>query len=86
LGTRWGWTAAVTDLNKTQNLFVRKELRLYNILVKFRVHLKLVRPIKICLNGTGGKVRAGKHLPHAPTVYNSLKQGDDLSSLLYTFA
>jgi hypothetical protein len=36
---------------------------LYNILIEFGAPMKLVRPIKMCLNETYSKVRTGKHLP-----------------------
>jgi hypothetical protein len=35
---------------------------LYNILIEFGVPMKLVRPIKMCLTETYGKVHVGKHL------------------------
>jgi hypothetical protein len=40
---------------------VRREV-LYNILIEFRVPMKLVRLIKICLNEIYSKVRIGTHL------------------------
>jgi hypothetical protein len=40
---------------------VRRE-GLYNILIGFRVPMKLVSLIKMCLNETYSKVRIGKHL------------------------
>jgi hypothetical protein len=38
---------------------VRREV-LYNILIEFGIAMKLIRPIKMCLNETYGKVRIGK--------------------------
>jgi hypothetical protein len=40
---------------------IREEV-LYNILIEFRVPMKLVRLIKMCLNETYSKVCLGKHL------------------------
>jgi hypothetical protein len=60
---------------------VRREV-LYNILIKFGVPMKLVRLIKMCLNGTYSKVHIGKNF----RIQNGLKQGDALSLLLFNFA
>jgi hypothetical protein len=59
---------------------------LYNILIEFRVPMKLVRLIKMCLNETYSKVRIGKHLPDNFPIQNGLKQRDALSPLLLNFA
>jgi hypothetical protein len=50
--------------------------------------MKLVRLIKMCLNGTytSSKVRIGKHLSDSFPIQNGLKQGDALSPLLPNFA
>jgi hypothetical protein len=53
--------------------------------VKFGVHMKLVRPIKICLNETYRKVRICKYFTVSFLIKNSLKQGDSLSALLFNF-
>jgi hypothetical protein len=71
------------DLKKTYDS-VRREV-LYNILIEFRVPMKLVRLIKMCLNETYSKVRIGKHLSDSFLIQNGLKQGDDLSPLLSNF-
>jgi hypothetical protein len=59
---------------------------LYNILIEFGVPMKLVRLIKMCLNETYSKVCIGKHLSESFPIQNGLKQGDDLSPLLFNFA
>jgi len=64
---------------------VRREL-LHNILIEFRIPMKLVRLIKMCLTETYSRVRAGKNLSDMCPIRNGLKQGDALSPLLYNFA
>jgi hypothetical protein len=59
---------------------------LYNILIKLGVYMKLVRLIKMCLNGTYSKVRIGKHSPDKFPILNDQKQGDASSPLLFNFA
>jgi sorting nexin-29 len=63
---------------------IKREV-LYNILVEFGMPKELVRLIKACLNETYSKVRIGKLLSDKFPVQNGLKQGDTLSSLLFTF-
>jgi hypothetical protein len=57
-----------------------------NILIEFRVPIKLVRLTDMCLNKTNSKVHIGKHLPNKFPFQNGLKQGDALSPLLVNFA
>jgi hypothetical protein len=64
---------------------VRREA-LYNILIDFGIHRKLVGLIKMCLNETYSRVRIGKNLSDKFSIKNSLKQGDALSLLLLNFA
>jgi hypothetical protein len=49
---------------------------LYSILIEFGVPMKLVRLIKICLNGTYSKDSIGKHLSDSFPIQNGLKQED----------
>jgi hypothetical protein len=72
------------DFKKAYDL-VRREV-LYNILIEFGISMKLVKPIKMCLNETFNKVRVGKHLSDKFLIQNDLKQGGDLSLLLFNFA
>ena len=64
---------------------VRKEV-LCNILIEFGIPMKLVRLIKMCLNGTYSRVRVGKHLSDVFPIRNGLKQGDALLPLLFNTA
>ena len=48
--------------------------------------MKLVRLIKMCLNGTYSRVRVGKHLSDVFPIRNGLKEGDALSPLLFNCA
>jgi hypothetical protein len=56
---------------------VKREV-LYNILLEFSIHKKLVRIIKICLNEIYSKVHVCKLLSDKFPTQNGLKQGDDL--------
>jgi hypothetical protein len=60
--------------------------KMYNILIKFWIPMKLVRLIKMCLNETYSKVCIGKYLSDSFPTQNGLKQGDALSPLLFNFA
>jgi hypothetical protein len=48
--------------------------------------MKLVRLIKMCLNGTYSKVHIGKHLSDNFPIQNGLKQGNAGSPLCFNFA
>jgi hypothetical protein len=63
----------------------RREI-LYNILIELGLPMKLVRWIQMCLNETYSKVCIGIHMFDSFPIQNSLKQGDDLSPLLFNFA
>jgi hypothetical protein len=64
---------------------VRREV-LYNILIEFRIPMKLVRSIKMRLNETYSRFRVGKHLSDTFLIKHGLKQGDARSPLLLNFA
>jgi hypothetical protein len=63
---------------------VRREV-LYNTLIEFRVPMKLVGRIKMCLNKTY-KIRISKYLYVSSPIQNGLKQGCALSPLFFNFA
>jgi hypothetical protein len=54
---------------------VRRDI-VYTILTEFGVPMKLVRRIKMCLNGTYSKVRIGMHLSDMFPTKNGLEKGD----------
>jgi len=60
---------------------VRREV-LYDILIEFRIPMKLVRLIKMCLTAMYSTVRVGKNLSDMFHTRNGLKQGDALRPLL----
>ena len=58
---------------------------LYNILIRFAVHIKMVRLINMCLNEMYSRVKMGKHLSDMLPIKNVLKQLGALSPLLFRF-
>ena len=88
LEKKWEYSEAVHQLFidfKKAYVSTRRKL-LYNFLIEFGIPMKLVRLIKMCLNETYSRVWVGKHLSDMFPIKNGLKQGDDLSSLLFNFA
>jgi hypothetical protein len=79
-----GWCISYIDFKKAYDS-VTKEV-LYNILLEFGILKKLVRLVKMYLNEAYNKVRVGKLLSDKFPIQNGLKQGDDLSPLLFNFA
>jgi hypothetical protein len=71
----------ISDSKKVYDT-VRKKV-LCNILVEFGIPMKLVRLIKMCLNGKYSRVRVGKHLSDMFPIMNGLKQGDALLPLFF---
>jgi hypothetical protein len=57
----------------------------YSVLFEFRIPMKLIRLIKMCLNETYSSAWVGKHLSDIP-IRNGWKQGDALSPFLFNFA
>ena len=64
---------------------VRREV-LYNILIESGIPMKLVSLIKMCLNESYSRVRAGKHLSDMFPIRNGLKPGEALPPLIFNFA
>jgi hypothetical protein len=58
----------------------------YSILTEFGIPVKLVRPIKVCLNKTYCMVYIGKNLSDAFPIQNCLKEEATSSPLLFNFA
>ena len=54
---------------------IRKDF-FYNMLSEFRITMKLVRLIKMCLNETYSRVWVGKHWSDMFHIKNGLKPGD----------
>ena len=59
---------------------------MHNTLNEFGIPIKLVKPIKMCLNETYSRVRVDKHLCDTFPIQNGLKQGDALTPLFLNFA
>jgi hypothetical protein len=83
MGVQWGSTSTIYNVKKACDSVRRKAL--YNIFTEFRLPMKLVRPIKMCLNKLYIKDNIDKHLYDALPIQNALKQGDALSPLLFNF-
>ena len=64
---------------------VRREV-LYNIPIEYGIPMKLLKLIKMCLNGTYSRVWVGNNLSDMFPIRNGLKQRDALSPLLFNFA
>jgi len=88
LEEKWEYNKAVlqlfVDFKKAYDS-VRREV-LYNILTVFRIPMKLVKLIKMCLTQTCSRDWIGKNLSDMFLFRNGLKQGDGLSPLLFNFA
>jgi hypothetical protein len=84
LEKKWEYKGTVNklfiDFKKAYS--VRGEV-LYNILTEAGIPRKLVGLIKMCLNETYSTVRIGKYQSDNSPIQNGLKQGDDLSPLLF---
>jgi hypothetical protein len=88
LEKKWEYNGTVlqlfTDFKKAYNS-VRREVS-YNILTKFGIPRRLAELIKMSLNETYSKVYIGKTLSNKFPIQNGLKQGDNLSPLLFNSA
>jgi hypothetical protein len=88
LEKKWEYNGTVhqlfIDFKKAYDSIKREVL--YNILFEFVIPKKLVRLIKLCLNETYSKIRAGKLLSDTFPTQNGLKQGDAVSPLPFNFA
>jgi hypothetical protein len=80
LQKKWEYNGTVNqlfiDFKKAYDS-VKREV-LYNILLEFGIHRKLVRLIKMCLNVTYSKFYVDKLLFDTFPIQNWLKQGDAL--------
>ena len=64
---------------------LRREV-LCNIVIEFGIPMKLVRLITMCVNEIYSRDWVGKHLSDIFPIMNGLKQGENLSPLLSSFA
>ena len=85
---KWEYSEAVhrlfIDLKKAFDS-VRREV-LYNILIQFGVHMKLLRLIKVCMSEMYSIVCVGKNLSVRFPIRNGLKKRDALLPLLFNLA
>jgi len=61
-------------------------MALYNNLIDFGIHTKLVSLIKMSLTETYSRVRVGKNVSNKFHIRNGLKRGDVLTPMLFNFA
>jgi hypothetical protein len=71
------------DFKKAYDSFRRGVL--HNILIEYGIPMKLVRPIKMCVNATYSIVQVCRHLSDMFPTMNGLKKGDALLPLLFNF-
>jgi len=64
---------------------VRREV-IYKILIEFGIHRNLVNLVKMSLMETYNRVRVGKNVPNRFPIRSGLKEGDDLSPIIFNFA
>jgi hypothetical protein len=87
LERKWEYNEAVQqlfiDFKKAYDSV--RNVVLYNILIEFGIPLKLVRLMKMCLNETCCRFQLGEHLSDMFPIRKDLKQGDDVSPLLFQF-
>ena len=87
LEKKWEYSESVhqlfIDFKKAYDS-VRKEV-LYNILIEFRIPMKLVMLIEMCLNETYSRVSVDKHMYDMLHIKSGMKP-DALSPLFFNFA
>ena len=88
LEKKWEYNEAVHHLFiEFEKAFVpvRREA-LYNVLIEIGIPMNLGRLIKMRLTETYTRVRIGNNVSDMFPIRNSVKQGDALSPLLFSFA